>query len=247
MDNLRINTRESSPIKRETGGLFYTKLACIRDGYRIFLASLNACLFFVLKAMGIVLLKVFFRIQVENRGRIPRKGPLIVAANHFSYMDPIVLQAVFPRRISFMMTELYYEGRGKWLFQLLHCICIREKGSNITALKKGITVLKKNSVLGIFPEGSVSAEGRLQEGNSGIGFLVVKSGAPVIPAFIAGTYEALPKGKVIPGISKIKVIFGNPMTFEIFSKNTKKEGIEEITKRIMGQIESLSFPGKQTK
>ena len=208
------------------------------------LGFMNDCFFFVLKAIGVLLLQIFFHVQVENRERIPMKGPLIVAANHFSYMDPMVLQSMFPRRISFMMTEVYYEGRGKWLFRLLHCISVKQKGSNIAALKEGLEVLEKNDVLGIFPEGGVSIEGRLREGNPGIGFLARKSGAPVIPAFISGTYEALPKGAKIPRISKIKVIFGRPITFEGKDEKINKK---EITRRIMDQIKELSFSGKQTK
>ena len=208
---------------------------------------LNNCFFFVLKAIGIFLLKMFYHAQSEQREKIPIKGPLIVAANHFSYMDPVVLQSMFPRRISFMMTELYYEGRGKWLFKLLHCICVKEEGSNISALKGGIEVLKKNGVLGIFPEGGVSKEGRLQEGNPGIGFLAIKSGVPVIPAFISGTYEALPKGAKIPKISRIKVIFGKPMTFKSTNEKATKKGIVEITRQFMEQIEALSFSAKQAK
>lgn len=206
-----------------------------------YLRFLNDCFFLMLKATGVFILKVFYHVRVQNRELIPLKGPLIVAANHFSYMDPIVLQSMFPRRISFMMTELYYEGRGKLLFKLLRCICVKEEGTNIAALREGIDVLKKNGVLGIFPEGGVSKEGRFQEGNPGIGFLAVKSGAPVIPAFISGTYEALPKGKIIPGISRIKVIFGSPMKFEPAGDDSNKKGIVEITRQIMKQIEELSF------
>ncbi len=201
---------------------------------------LNNCFFFVLKAVGVFILKIFFHTRVELREKIPARVPLIVAANHFSYMDPIVLQSMFPRRISFMMTELYYEGRGKWLFKLLHCICVKKEGSNISALKGGIEVLKKNGVLGIFPEGGVSEEGRLQEGNPGIGFLAIKSGVPVIPAYISGTYEALPKGAKIPKITRIKIIFGRPMTFKGMNEKATKEGIVEVTRQIMEQIEALS-------
>lgn len=231
-------------MKKEPGKIPHTKVAFFNTLYLRLLGFLNNCFFFVLKATGVVLLKVFFHIEVHNAGYIPRKGPLIVAANHFSYMDPVALQSMFPRRIAFMMTELYYEGRGKWLFQLLHCICVREKGSNRAALKQGLEVLNKNNVLGIFPEGGVSREGLLQEGNPGIGFLAVKSGAPVIPAFISGTYQALPKGAKIPKISRITIIFGKPMTFASVGDPEKKKGIEEIARMIMEYIEKLSFSDK---
>lgn len=201
---------------------------------------LNDCLFYLLKMIGIILLKILYHIQAKNRELIPRRGSLIVAANHFSYMDPIVLQAIFPRRLSFMMTERFYKGHGEWFFKFMRCINVKEKGVNIAALRDAVEVLRHNGVIGIFPEGGVSKEGRLQEGNLGIGFLVKKSGAPVVPAFISGTYEALPKGKIVPGISKINIIFGEPMVFENIQGIEDKKGIEEITRQIMEQIKRLS-------
>ncbi len=202
---------------------------------------LNDCLFYLLKMVGIILLKVLYHVQARNRELVPRKGSLIVAANHFSYMDPIVLQAMFPRRISFMMTERFYKGRGEWFFKFMRSINVKEKGANIAALRDAVEVLRQNGVIGIFPEGGVSKEGRLQEGNLGIGFLVKKSGAPVVPAFISGTYEALPKGKIIPKISKIKITFGKPMVFKNTQDIEDKKSIEEITRQIMKQIERLSY------
>ncbi|MDR4507855.1 MAG: 1-acyl-sn-glycerol-3-phosphate acyltransferase [Candidatus Brocadiaceae bacterium] len=185
-------------------------------------------------------MKVFYRVRVEKKERIPLKGPVIVAANHFSYMDPVVLQSMFPRRIFFMMTEVYYEGRWKWLFTLLRCICVKQEGSNIASLKAGIRILNKNGVLGIFPEGGVSKEGILQEGNPGIGFLVTQSGAPVLPVFLSGTHKALPKGAKIPKISRLTVTYGDPITFKFPDKKTNKEVITEITRRIMEQIKALT-------
>lgn len=247
MYNQQTNLAKSPSLKGGTGGINHSTGTCVSGIYRRFLGFLNDCFFFVLKATGVILLRVFYPVRIENRELIPLQGPLIVAANHFSYMDPIVLQIVFPRRIFFMMTEIYYEGRGKWFFQLLHCICVKEKGSNIAALRESLEVLKKNSVLGIFPEGGVSKEGCLRAGDPGVGFLVAKSGSPVIPAFISGTYEALPKGARIPKISRIKVTFGKPLIFDNIENKENKRGIVEITRSIMEHIEKLSFSDKQTK
>jgi len=206
-----------------------------------FLHTLNTCFFYLLKATGFLFLKILYRTEVVNKKYIPGTGPLIVAANHFSYMDPVVLQAMFPRRIFFMMTELYYEGKAKWLFKLLHCICVKENGLNTASIREGLRVLSNGGVLGIFPEGGVSREGRLQAGNPGIGFFVQKAKVPVVPAFIAGTYAALPKGAKIPKLSKIKVIFGKPMTFEdVINDTADKKNVVKITERIMKEIGVLS-------
>ncbi|MBZ0191054.1 MAG: 1-acyl-sn-glycerol-3-phosphate acyltransferase [Candidatus Kuenenia stuttgartiensis] len=219
---------------------FFKKIILLRRK-REDVSILNECFFLILKLLGIVLLKAIYQIESVNKDYIPRTGPLIVAANHFSYMDPIVLQAMFSRRISFLMTELYYEGKLKWFFKLLHCICVRQSGPNTSSIREGLGVLKKKGVLGIFPEGGVSKEGILQPGNPGIGFFVLKSGAPVVPAFIAGTYEALPKGAKIPKRTKIKIYFGLPVTFEnVGIGKDDRERVVEITNEIMMQIKNLS-------
>jgi len=206
------------------------------------LRILNEIFFLFLKIVGIILLKLIYRIESVNKNSIPRTGPLIVVANHFSYMDPIVLQTMFPRRISFLMTEIYYEGKLNRLFKLLHCICVRQEGPNTASIREGLTVLKKSGVLGIFPEGSVSKEGVLQSGNPGIGFFVLKSGVKVVPAFITGTYEALPKGAKIPKRTKIKIHFGLPIGFEnVGIGKNDRERIVEITNEVMKQIKGLSM------
>ncbi|MCF6148526.1 MAG: 1-acyl-sn-glycerol-3-phosphate acyltransferase [Candidatus Kuenenia sp.] len=206
------------------------------------MSILNNIFFLILKIVGIILLKLIFRIESVNRDYIPRTGPLIVAANHFSYLDPIVLQTIFPRRISFLMTEIYYEGKLNWLFKLLHCICVRQNGPNTASIRDGLKVLKKNGVLGIFPEGGVSKEGILQAGNPGIGFFVLKSDARVVPAFIMGTHEALPKGAKIPKITKIKINFGLPIDFKnVGIGKNDREKIVQITNKIMKEIKKLSL------
>ncbi|MCF6159441.1 MAG: 1-acyl-sn-glycerol-3-phosphate acyltransferase [wastewater metagenome] len=239
-ENLQRDNNISLPVQKKSMKVY----VITRNMYHRLQNLLINCFFYALKILGIVLFILFFRIRVKNTDRIPRTGPLIIAANHFSYIDPVALQIVFPRHISFMMTERFYKGHGKWFFKLFRAICIRGKGMNIAALKEGIHVLKENGVLGIFPEGGVSKEGRFQKGIPGIGYLAMKSNVPVLPVFLAGTYRVLPKGKIVPRPSRITIIYGNPMIFDTTKSTANKEKIVEITEEIMEEIKKLSDPEK---
>ena len=203
----------------------------------------NRLFFSCLKFLGYRLLRLFFAFEVENIERIPDTGPFIVTANHFSFMDPAALQAACPRRIFFLMTEKYYNPIwGRWFFKLMYAIPLREDTSyNISALKTGLKVLAQGKVIGIFPEGGISLSGMLREGRPGALLLAQRSGASVIPAFISGTFQALPKGSQFFRKAKIKVIFGNPISYEELSEKLNGEkGLDQATKNLMGKIEGLA-------
>jgi len=203
---------------------------------------LNRLFFKTLKFLGIRILKRFFDFEVENFQNVPPTGPFIVAANHFSFMDPPVLQAACPRRIIFLMTEKYYTPIwGRWFFKLMHCIPLRDESPyNIDPLKKSLKVLKEGKVIGIFPAGSVSKKGLIREGRPGTLLLAEKSDAPILPAFISGTYQALPRHAKFFRKAKIKVIFGIPINFSNLSEGLKgKEGLKRASKNLTQEIRKL--------
>lgn len=158
-------------------------------------------------------------------------------------MDPPVLQAACPRRIIFMMTEKYYNPLwGRWFFKLMYCIPLRDESPyNIGPLKKGLKRLSEGKVIGIFPEGGISRDGILRDGRPGTLLLAQKSGAPVIPAFISGTYQALPREAKFFRKAKIQVIFGKPVNFrELAQGLPEKEGLKRATEYLMQKIKELS-------
>lgn len=202
---------------------------------------LNHICFYIMKLIATYLLLTFYRVRVVNSHLIPKKGPLIIVANHTSYIDPVVLQVVFPKRVIYMMTSVFYETWGKWFFKLHRCISIKHKGLNKEAIKKGLKVLHENGTLGIFPEGGVSIDGCIHDWNSGIGFLAQKSGVCILPVYISGTFQLFPKGAKFPRIARVKVIFGEPMRF-IYKK---EEGLDRkrweiVSNRILERITTLA-------
>jgi 1-acyl-sn-glycerol-3-phosphate acyltransferase len=208
-----------------------------------FSGLLNNLFFKSLKFLGHRLLKTFFFFEAVNIHQVPSIGPFIITANHFSFMDPPVLQAGCPRRIHFLMTEKYYNPIwGRWFFRLMRAIPVRENTAyNIGPVKIGLEILKHGNVVGIFPEGGISKTGIIQDGRPGTLLLAQKSKVSILPVFISGTYLALPKHAKFFRKANIKVIFGNPITYEELSRGIKgKKGLEEATKNLIKKISDLS-------
>jgi 1-acyl-sn-glycerol-3-phosphate acyltransferase len=112
---------------------------------------------------------------------------------------------------------------------------------NIGPVKTGLEILKHGNVIGIFPEGGISKTGIMQEGRPGTLLLAQKSNVPILPAFISGTYLALPKHAKFFRKAKIKVIFGNPITYAELSRGVKgKKGLEDATQNLIQKIRDLS-------
>lgn len=210
-------------------------------------ASIARCcndLFFkTLKLLDFVILKLFFSFEIKNVNHIPVSNSFIVTANHFSFMDPPVLQAACPRRIIFFMTEKYYNPIwSRWFFKAMHCIPLREDSHyHIAALKSGIKLLKEGQVIGIFPEGEISRNGEIQDGRPGTLLLSQKTNFPIVPAFISGTYQALPRHAKFFQKAKIKVVFGDPLYFNDLSNGLKgKKGLEQATKNLIQTFRDLA-------
>jgi len=204
---------------------------------------LNRLFFESLKSMGYCILKACFAFEVINAHHVPLDGPFILTANHFSFMDPPVLQVACVRRIYFLMTEKYYNlVWGRWFFRLMYAIPLRENTAyNIGPIKTGLRLLQNGKVIGIFPEGGISKTGRMQSGKPGTILLAQKANVPVLPAFISGTYQALPKGAKFFRKAKIKVKFGKPITYNELSEGiTQKKGLEIATKNLIQKIKELA-------
>lgn len=189
--------------------------------------------YFISKFFVKIVFFPYFRVSAYGRENIPRKGRLIVAANHISYLDPLTLGLSFPRKIHYIMSFTYYEKVIlKQLCFLLDTIPIGE-GLQISAYKKTMRILSKEGVVGIFPEGQRSREGFLLEARKGVGVYALRSKAPIIPAAIVGTREALPPNAIFPKPNKIKIYFGKPI---VFSEETKPEEVSDTIKREIAKL-----------
>jgi 1-acyl-sn-glycerol-3-phosphate acyltransferase len=182
-----------------------------------------------------MMFKVFFRYEVIGAENIPASGPVIVAANHASFLDPLFLGCGMKRIVQYIMYSSYYRSLAHPIFRFLRTVPVDEKGP-LAALKAGKRSLDKGAVVGIFPEGRVAPDGILQEPQGGFVFLAQRSGAPIVPVAIKGNYDAFPRRAWLPRFKKVTIIVGKPIPV---SKNLSKHETAEMVDRLMGEIAAM--------
>jgi len=183
----------------------------------------------------------WFDLSVEGLERLPPRGPYLLAANHHNYLDGIVLAAVVEQPIHFLVMPRVYRATP------LHPVLHRHLGSielDLTrpdpgALRRSLARLARGEVVGIFPEGPFSLRGRLESGLPGVGWLALRSSAPVVPVGIRGTYEAL-RGRrfYVPRRHALSVRFGAPRRF-VADGARPRDARAAVTRRIMDDIAAL--------
>lgn len=153
-----------------------------------------------------IILKLFFRLKVEGLENLPQKTNFIIIANHTSYLDPLVMLAGVPQKISCIALRGLY--RIFWLRWFLEKMSAFPSGS---ASEKAVSLLMQNKNVGLFPEGGVSRDGSLREFRRGAALLAIKTGRPIVPCAIFGAYQALPKTARFPKPAPIKLKIGRPI------------------------------------
>lgn len=189
------------------------------------------------------ILRRFFDFQVSGLEHIPRSGPFIVAANHANYLDGVVLGAALPRKIVFLVMPRVY--RATPLHPLFHrhigSIPIELARPDPGAIRHTLRVLDEGSVVGIFPEGPLGRAGRLVRFQPGIALVALRSGVPVLPAAITGTFQALAARRWhIPRRAPISVHFGRLLRFGRPGRRPLTARVrEDVATRIMSEIAGL--------
>lgn len=159
-------------------------------------------------------LRRMFEMHPEGLEHVPREGPAILAPNHLSFVDPICIALNVPRRITFIGKAEYTDSWvTRWFMELGGVIPVRREDSAKAAgsLSRGAEVLKSGELLGIFPEGTRSPDGRIYKGKTGAARMALEAGCPVIPVGVIGTEKVLPKDATIPKRTRVQVKFGIPM------------------------------------
>ena len=189
-------------------------------------------------------LKFYHRVEVYNSNVIPKCGAGVIASNHMSHLDGIIINAITAyhtrRKINFLAAEDVYNKNFlfRFLCDLGNTIPVQRSTSDRVALLKVIKLLKSDRLVGLFPEGQRSRDGRIAEAKMGVAIMALKTGRPIIPLAISGTFEAFPrKTKIIKPV-KVKLKFGNPLKHKI-EKKPSKERIEDVKNEIMNEIKKL--------
>src|SRR5881397_4406119 len=156
----------------------------------------------------------FFRLRVIHRERMIQSGPVILAMNHQSYLDPPLAGTTCDRAIYFLARRTLMEvPLLRWLLPKLNVIPVNQEGIDRSALKALIRVLKAGNAALVFPEGSRTLDGHLQPAEPGLGLVIAKTLAPVVPMRIFGAHEALPRGGGRLRFVPITVVIGEPIFF----------------------------------
>jgi 1-acyl-sn-glycerol-3-phosphate acyltransferase len=195
-----------------------------------------------------VALKLMFRPWSRGRKNVPRRGPVILVSNHLSFADHFFGPLPLPRKVVFLAKSEYFTGKGvkgllsKAFFSGVGQIPIDRTGGDASdrALRSGLRVLAAGNVLGIYPEGTRSPDGRLYKGKTGVARLALESRAPVVPCAMIGTFEFLPPSTLRPQL-KVRpgVIFGPPMEFSRFY-GKDRAALRAVTDEIIAEIAKLS-------
>lgn len=176
-------------------------------------------------------------LKCEGLHNLPEKGPVIIAANHVSMWDPLLVGASSQRPIHFMAkAELFQTRMGKLLFQSLHAFPVKRGAADRNAIRQGLEILEKGRVLGIFPEGTRRSEAADSSVHAGVAMLALKSNAVIIPAACIGTDKKIPWGW--KGGLKIKL--GKPVyVHEYQGLKVNSAVLDNLSREIMQQINLL--------
>ncbi|GAA1910315.1 lysophospholipid acyltransferase family protein [Streptantibioticus ferralitis] len=195
------------------------------------------------------LLKLLFRPRIAGLENIPEEGPAIIAGNHLSFSDHFLMPAILPRRITFLAKQEYFTGPGlkgaliASFFRSAGQIPVDRTGGKAAhpAVTEALAVLGRGELMGVYPEGTRSHDGRLYKGRTGVAVMALKAHAPVVPCAMVGTFEIQPPGRLLPKIRRVTIRFGKPLDFSRF------EGLEgdrfvlrSIVDEIMYAIMELS-------
>jgi 1-acyl-sn-glycerol-3-phosphate acyltransferase len=192
---------------------------------------------------------LFFRPQVRGRENVPDTGAFIIASNHLSFMDSIVIPLAAPRRVHYLAKAEYFtaSGIGGWLtrtlFTALGAVPVERMASRAAqeALDTALAVLRRGEGFGIYPEGTRSRDGRLARGKTGVAWLALTADCPVVPVAVAGTDRVQPVDSRWPRPARVSITFGAPLTFpEHRGMAGKGRPRRDVTDRIMESIAALS-------
>ena len=193
--------------------------------------------------------RMVWRPVVEGLENVPDSGPVILASNHLSFADSVVIPVVAPRRVVFLAKVEYFTAPGvkgrlsKAWFTGLGAVPVSREDtkSAIDSLQTALEVLRRGEALGLYPEGTRSRDGRLYRGRTGVAHLALVSGAPIVPVGLHGTDRLQPVGSRLPRLAKVTARFGKPIdTVGKYDGVPAGRARREITDQVMSEIQKLS-------
>jgi 1-acyl-sn-glycerol-3-phosphate acyltransferase len=205
--------------------------------------------YWIVKAILTPVLRTLFRPKVEGLENVPVDGAAILASNHLSFSDSIFLPLMVPRRITFLAKSDYFtsgglKGRLKaGFFKGVGQLPVDRSGGRASqaALETGLRVLGEGKLLGIYPEGTRSPDGKLYRGKTGVARMALEAGVPVIPCAMVNTHEIQPPGQVMPKLIPVVMRIGKPLDFSRYAgMEDDRFVLRSMTDEIMYELMQLS-------
>jgi len=194
--------------------------------------------------------RVYHRGRVYNAERLPDQGGFILAGNHVSFLDPPFFGLACKREAFYMARDtLFRNPLAGWILRSWHCVPISRDRGDIGAMRTVLRLLGEGKAVLMFPEGTRSPDGQLQEARAGIGMIAARANVPIIPMRIFGTDRALPRGASLPRPARVQIKFGEPFVYPLPADFEKLRGDAlkavyfDIGREIMKRIAELEIQG----
>jgi len=204
-------------------------------------------LYRVLRLVLLVVFRVLYRPTITGRSHIPTTGPVILASNHQSFVDSVVIPLAAPRHISFLAKSDYFTGTGvegallRWFFTTVGQVPVQRNDNRASqaSLDVALGVLEQGAAFGIYPEGTRSRDGRLYRGHTGVGWLALTASCPVVPVAVQGTERVLPIGGRLR-LAKVRIAFGEPIDPAAYGGFRPAQARRAMADDIMSAIAAMS-------
>ena len=189
-----------------------------------------------------------FRAKIVGRKNVPRTGPVILASNHLSFIDSVIITLFAPRPVSFLAKDSYFTGKGvkgflsKTFFRSIGAIPVTRGVGQAAqqALDSGFSLLHEGEAFAIYPEGTRSRDGRLYRGKTGVAWLALNAGVPVVPVALSGTDKVQPIGTKGIRPAKVTIQFGEPLDLSRHGKADSGRARRHATDEVMDAIAAMS-------
>lgn len=189
-----------------------------------------------LRMVARVATTLLFDLKVYGVEHVPRSGGAIIASNHQSYLDPVLIGVALPRPLSYMAkSELFRNRLFARLIRSLHAFPVRQGAGDVGAMKESIRRVREGHLLNIYPEGTRTEDGRLQPILPGVALVVRRAGVPVVPAVVDGAFDAWPPHRKLPRPRRwpIIVLYGPPMDFSGLKGEAISQRIDQTFRRML--------------
>jgi 1-acyl-sn-glycerol-3-phosphate acyltransferase len=190
----------------------------------------------IVRPLGRPLLSVLFRVRQHDRELVPPQGGAVLAGNHRSYMDPIILWCVAPRFVHFMAKDELFKGFFGWALPRLWAFPVNRAGADRAAIAQATAFLEAGDLVGIFPEGTRGTEEAMGGAHGGAAFIAIRAGVPLVPIAFVGTEKVWPKGERFPKLRRVTVRYGRPIMPDDFPPGSRREQVSLLTELIMQRI-----------